>query len=223
MRLKSVLLVVFLLFSTGMLSAQGNAKAIQKLRELYNEHKYEKLEFKCYTLSANPEVKREPLLYLYWAKAQYEIYKKGDQEEVYPKADRDAIKYSIKFMTKDKKGIHWEEGKDFILEMEQILKDSAVALMADSNYRKAKTVFKNLSKLSKNNSAEAWFMKAVCEINMNLVNEARVSFEKGMGYDYGEEQFATLSDQHQTQLRTQFEAWFEANAEKTDGDANGTP
>ena len=191
-----------------------DSKAIEKLRSLYDEGKYLRVEFKCYSLSTDDQVRREPLLYLYWSMSSYEISQMDDQAEDYPNAYKDAIKHGVKFVKKDKDGAFTEVGAEHINKLKAEVLSRAEGFYAEENYKKARLEYKTLTKFDKQDYA-SWFMKSVCEVNLKLRSDARVSFETAMNAEGAKDGFASLGDEEQGLLKESFAAWFEANAEES--------
>lgn len=180
-----------------------NTKVIEKLRTLYQEGKFLKLEFKCYNLSMHDEVKREPLLYLYWSMANYEIAKAGTYEEDYPKAYKDAIKYGIKFARKDKEKEFLKEGGEHLKLLQDEVLASAEDFLAEGNLKKARSQFKVLTKFDKFNF-HAWFMKSYLELELKLTNDARVTFETAMKLAGAQEALEGMKPEVRDRLKEEF-------------------
>ena len=193
------------------------SKAIQKLRLLEEEGKFLKLEFKCYNLSNDDQVRREPLLYLYWSKACYEISKMDDQAEDYPKAYKDAVKYATKYVTKDKKNLYQDEGAEYVAMIQDETLNTAKTFYSEGEFKKARSNYKILTKLNKEDHT-AWFMKSVCELRLRLVGDARVSFEKAWGLEGARDQVEKLNAEDRELLKENFMTYFEG----TDGEGSNS-
>jgi len=222
MKLKVIALSLFASLCVLTSSGQEVSKDIEKVKSLYEEGKYLRVEFKCYNLSTDDRVRREPLLYLYWSMSNYQISMMEDQVEDYPTAYKDAVKQAVKFMKKDKTKTFWSQGEDHIILLRGEVLAKANDLLAQEEYRKAKTEYKTLTKLSPADQ-HPWFMKSLCELELKMLSDARVSFEKAMGMEGSLERFAELSADQQQQLRSNFESWFEANSTDTDDDGKSRP
>lgn len=205
MKLFSTVLCTIMLLCSVSLSAQKpeNAKSIEKLKLLFEEGKYLKLEFKCYNLSMHDEVKREPLLYLYWSKANYAIAQDEQYAEEYPHAYKDAVKYGIKFRSKDKKKEFRSIGADHLVTLHGEALALADSLYGAGNFKKARSRYKTVVKIDPTDHY-AQFMRAYCELELKLINDARVTFEEGMKQDGAQEGLEKLGEKERKRLKEEF-------------------
>lgn len=197
-----------------------NAKAINKLKLLYEEGKFLKLEFKCYNMSMHEEVKREPLLYLYWSMTNYQIAQNDEYELEYPDAYKDAVKYAIKFRKKDKKKQFTKEGGEHLKMMHAEVTKTANDFYAEDNYKKAKKNYKLVAKIDPTD-VYPWLMRSVCELELKFTSEARASFEAAMKMDGAEVALEALGEKERDRLKEEFLSYFEEKDAAADGSASG--
>jgi tetratricopeptide (TPR) repeat protein len=216
MKLFSTLLCGVMLMCSVSLSAQmpENLKTIDKLKLLFEEGKFLKLEFKCYNLSMHDDIKKEPLLYLYWSLANYQISQDAQYLDEYPKAYKDAVKYGVKYRAKDKKKQFQEVGKEHLVVLHGEALTVADSLYGAGNFKKARSRYKTVVKIDPTDHY-AQFMRAYCELEMKLTNDARVTFEEGMKRDGAQEGLESLGEKERARLKEEF---LSAIEEDTSGD-----
>ncbi len=200
--------------------APQNKKAIDKLKLLYEEGKILKVEFKCYNLSMHDEVKREPLLYLYWSMANYDISSDEQYDVEYPNALKDAIKYGVKFRKKDKKNEYTEAGSAHLETLHASVLEEAGALYGEGEYRKARSKFKICVKIDPNDHYSQ-FMLAYCELELKLVNDARINFEKGMKMQGAAEGLEELDQKERDRLKEEFLSYYEEKSAAANATGTG--
>lgn len=202
--------------------AQEDNKTIQKLRTLYDEGKFLKLEYKCFTLSEHPEMRKHPMVWYYFSKSTYEISKNSEWETDYPDAWADAVKYATKFVQKDRKKVYTEEAKEYIEMIRGKMKVSADDFYTEKNYKKARKDYKILIKLNKQDHY-AWFMRAACETHLKLTGDARGTLQTVLKMEKAMDAFEQLSDADQSLLKTNYETIFTADNGAAGGSGRSNP
>ncbi len=148
MRLSYLFLLVFVLsFINTNAQVVGGSDA--KLAKLYNSGKYETCLIKADDLTYNEKTKRDPEPYLYMAMCFYELSKSNDPvlKEDYKKGVRNSIKYTTKFIKKDKDGEMYNDNIEFINMIRGLQLTEIKEYFNEGNYRKAASTTKIYSKL----------------------------------------------------------------------------
>lgn len=120
-----------------------------KLEKLYNEEKWEDLGDKALRMTEDEKYKKDPEPFLYLSMAFYQISQSNDAklQEEYPKALADALKYAVKFRSKDKEGTWFVDNKDYFEELKKAsIADAAQYVDDEKKRRNAVTAYKNLTK-----------------------------------------------------------------------------
>ncbi len=144
----------------------------EKLKKLYIERKYEACLMKSEKYIYNEKTKREPIPYLYLSKSYYELSLSEDPDiqEYYTKALKNAIKYAIKFVQKDKKGIYTNMSTEFFNKLIKSYLETIQEEYESGKYIKASANFKQLLKLKEDN--HVLFAKGICNSMNNNPAEA---------------------------------------------------
>jgi len=102
-------ITLLLLFIGGfLLNANAQPPTYDDLVILFSDADYEKLLKKAEKYTQSDKSRKDAIPYLYLSKANFEISKGGEQEELlakYPRAFKESIKYAGKCIQKDKEGI----------------------------------------------------------------------------------------------------------------------
>ena len=145
--------------------------------------KFEDAAFKSLKLIEDPEYRKNGWAWYYLAQAHYEIAKKPELQEEYPKAMKDALKAAYKlnkYKNKPAENIEvYEEATQFLA----ALKDSTITISEiyydNDNPRKAAYYLKNITKFDDDDYA-VWLMKGVYEIKSRNVGEGVKSIKYAM-------------------------------------------
>ena len=216
--LKSLLILATLACTFSASYAQNTEKTLEKLRVLLDEEKYFKVEYKCYDLSEDYVMKREPLMWLYFSMSSYEISTmEADQNEDYPTAYKDAVKYAIKYVQKDRKKLVQEAGKEHLALITDLVWKDADAFYAEENYKKARLQYKSLTKLNKEDLM-AWFKKAASEKQLKFASEARNTMMHVMKKENAAATFAKLSAEDQALLQPEYDTIAAAQTAKAEAE-----
>ncbi|NOZ45734.1 MAG: hypothetical protein GXO79_03030 [Chlorobi bacterium] len=151
--------------------AQQNEE-FPKLSKLYNEQKYEACLMKSEKLTYNDKTKREPLPYLFLSKSYYQLSLSDDPDiqEYYPKALKNALKYAIKFVQKDKRKVYVPQNTEYIELLTKTYIEKTQELYDNGKYNKVASNYKQLLKLKDDDNIR--FAKGVCNAMNSNYSEA---------------------------------------------------
>ena len=144
--------------------------------------KYEKVLYKAIRYTEDDEQKKHPLPYLYMAKAYLGVHNSDDPDlrESYEvdklKALKNALKYAGKFVKKDKEQEYVPKDLDF---MEELRKETIIAAeteMDNEKYTKAKSYYKYLTTLDKEDPG-AWMMFGTVYLTLKARRDADKAWE----------------------------------------------
>ena len=146
------------------------------------DEKYEKVLYKAIRYTEDDEQKKHPLPYLYMAKAYLGVHNSDDPDlrEAYEvdklKALKNALKYAGKFVKKDKEQEYVPKDLDF---MEELRKETIIAAeteMDNEKYTKAKSYYKYLTTLDKEDPG-AWMMFGTVYLTLKARRDADKAWE----------------------------------------------
>lgn len=154
--------------------AQPTDKKISKITFLMVDGKYEDAAFKAEKLKDDSEYRRNAWVYYYLGQSYFEIARKPQYNEEYPKAMKESLKAAYKlYKYRDKTEENYEvylDSKDFL----SLLKDSAITISEiyydNDNPRKAAYYLSRIGKFDESDMA-VWLMKGVYEIKSRNVGE----------------------------------------------------
>jgi tetratricopeptide (TPR) repeat protein len=197
MKKVAFLMIAMVIFSSVVIAQDKPKKEKEEypaLRELYEARKFDKLEFKAYNLMASEKHHKHPLPYLYLSLANYELAKLTDEKslETFPRAAKDAVKYAISFKRKDKKGNYAHLYPDHIKTIEKDILTEAEGHYTAGNYKKARTSYKRLVRLTPQDP-DAWLSKTLCEVQLKLKTDAKLSLEKATALKNMQDSYEKLS------------------------------
>lgn len=158
----------------------ANAQNYDELLELIVDEKYERCLYKAVKYTEDDKTKNDPLPYGYMSMAFFRIANSEDPalKEKFPKADKDAVKYLVKFRKKDKDNAFLGEFQDFISEIRVAAIAEAEQQSDSEKYTKSKGLYKNLTDIDENDPG-AWFMRGYNEWMMKAKKDALTSWENG--------------------------------------------
>lgn len=139
---KTLLLLGIGLLSISNFSAQGE-KAIEKLRVMYAEEKYQDCAHDAIKLSGKDKYKDNAQIYIYASMACLRISQTNEGIMDFKKAFADALSYAGKYRKKDKGGSYYEEYLTHFEELKKIVVEEVENYMLED--RKAK-VYKSAKK-----------------------------------------------------------------------------
>lgn len=143
MRILTLALLAFIYFTPSLVAQ--DSKEYEDLWVLYIDEEYEKLVKKSKSITESDKTKKEPMPYLFMSMGYFEISKKEDMSEDYPKAFKDAMKYAGKWRKKDKKGTFVYDNKDYIADLREAGMEVAEGYLEDGSFSKAKGYYKYMT------------------------------------------------------------------------------
>ena len=172
--MKKALLICTLLIAIITLNAQPEDKKIGKLTFMMVDAKYEDVAFKASKLLEDSEYRKNAWVYFYLSQSNYEIARKPELQEDYPKAMKDALKAAYKLNKyKDKPAENkevYETAQEYLAE----LKDSTITISEvyydNDNARKAAYYLGRIVKFDPDDYS-IWLMKGVYEIKSRNIGE----------------------------------------------------
>lgn len=172
--MKKILLISSLLLGFIALKAQPEDKKINKITFLMVDGKYKDAAFKSAKLLEDPEYRKNAWVYFYLSQSYYEIAKRPEFQEDYPKAMKESLKAAYKLAKyKDKTDENqevYQDAGEFLTE----LKDSTITISEiyydNDNARKAASYLSKVVKFD-NDDYAVWLMKGVYEIKSRNVGE----------------------------------------------------
>jgi hypothetical protein len=173
--MKYLYTITIALFTMTNVLAQG----YEELLELVVDEKYERCLYKAIKYTENDKTKKDPEPYAYMSMAFFRISQSDDPDlrDKYPKAAKEAIKYLVKFVKKDKEGEFIGEFQDFISEVRVATVSEAEQHSDEDKYTKSKGLYKYLTDIDENDPG-AWLMRGHSEWMMKSKKDAKLSWEQ---------------------------------------------
>lgn len=173
--MRFILTLSIALFSFSAVVAQGE---YDELLELVVDENYERCLYKAVKYTEKDDTKKDPLPYAYMSMAFFKISESDDPDlqEKYPKAMKDAVKYLVKFIKKDKENEFIGLFTDYISDVRVAMIAEAEQQADDDKYTRAKSMYKYLTDIDSNDPG-AWLMRAHAEYMMRSKKDARDSWE----------------------------------------------
>lgn len=176
--MKKLVMAAIAVLSVSMLNAQAD-KDFEDLLVLLIDGKYEKCMNRALGYTEKDDTRKHPLPYLYVGMAYFEMSKDEEYREDYPKALKNAGKYTIKYRKKDKDLTYWDEFQNFFSELRERLIEDSENWLTEGNAKKAHYNYKQMVSFDPDDLS-AHFMKGVCELKLNMPTEAVKSFKLAM-------------------------------------------
>jgi len=173
--MRYLLLIGFLL--TGMLQGIAQDGEYDKILAMLVDEEYEKVLYKAEPYTLKDETKKDPIPYLYISMAYFEMSKRGEFEEEYPKAFKEALKYASKHRKKDKDNAYFSEFSDYFSELRAAGMVEAEVEMEKEKYTRAKGVYKYLISLDEQDPG-AYLMQSYCLFKDNSKKDAGINMEE---------------------------------------------
>jgi hypothetical protein len=155
---------LFILFVGLLLSFGASAQEpdFDDLKILFADGDYEKLVRQCEKYINKEETKKNPIVYLYMAKALYGIDVSGSENENFKNAFKDGMGYMGKCLKLDEDGAVQSEHEEFINEFTMACVERITNDIAAGDYQKAYSWVVKYKKITLN-SAGTWFMEGACK------------------------------------------------------------
>jgi hypothetical protein len=172
--MKKIRYTALLLLISQLLMAQPEDKKVGKITFLMVDGKYEDAAYKADKLTEDSEYRRNAWVYYYLSQSYFEIAKKPELQEDYPRALKESLKAAYKLEKyKDKTDENKEvyrDAQDFLT----ALKDSVITVSEiyydNDNPRKGAYYLKKITKFDPDDYA-VWLMKGVYEIKSRNMGE----------------------------------------------------
>lgn len=130
-------LIFTLLLLVGFVTTAGTKDdKYQKLRDLFEEGKYEDCAFKAEGYSLKDDMKKDAEPYLFLSMSLYQLSMLSSKEMEYPKAFDDAFKYAAKAAKYDKSGSIISDNEDYFEELKEAGIKEANNYFKSGNYSK---------------------------------------------------------------------------------------
>ncbi len=121
--------------------------------------KFEKVLYKAIRYTESDKTSKEPLPYLFMSMAFFKISESSEPDlvEKYPNGLKSALKYSSKFVKKDKQREHVGNYTDYFNDLRRATMNQSEVYVDDEKYTKAKSYYKYLYSLDAEDPG-AWLM-----------------------------------------------------------------
>lgn len=138
---------------------------------------YEKAASKAEKITDNDKTRREPVPYIYASMAYFEMSKKEEFQEDYPRAFRDAIKNAYKAKRYDKENVYMPEHSRYINELKAEIMREAIFHYQSQNWRKSITFSKYVTRIDPEDIS-ALLLKGIAEVKGRNAYQAATTFEE---------------------------------------------
>lgn len=169
-------LLTALLF-TGHISEAQDDEAYDKILFMIIDGDYEKAVSKAERYTNRDKTKRHPEPYILSSMAYYEMSKREEFQEDYPRAFRDAIKNAYKGRRYDKENEYFPKHERYITELKGEIMKEALYHYETENWRKAVTNAKYVNRIDPTDLS-AILLKGICEIKGRNAYQAERTFEE---------------------------------------------
>jgi tetratricopeptide (TPR) repeat protein len=172
--MKNMLLLLSFLPLPYFLNAQP--PNYEDLLVLYVDGEYEKCIKRSEKYIDDSDTRRDPLPYLYASKCYHEMSKLEEftSQEEYRKADRDALKYAVKYRKKDKDLAYFHVHEDYWRELNKYAMDMGLMWYDQGEYSKARQIFSRMVGYDPQNPG-AWQMLALTQAKARMLRDAKES------------------------------------------------
>lgn len=179
-KLNSMKKIILLFALIGSISLHTQAQTDNEYKDLltiFVSGKYEKCLYKAEGYTIDDKTKKDALPYLFMSRCFYEMSKKDEFKEKYPKAFNDAMKYAVKYAAKDKDKKHYADYEDFFIALRTDAITEAETQYDNQKWPKAKQIYDQLTDLDVND-AGAWMMLAMTQAAQKAKKEAETAGNK---------------------------------------------
>lgn len=170
----------FILLSIILIASSASAQkhVYDDLLVLYVDEEYTKCIAKAGRYTERDDTKRDPLPYLYLSMCHHEmsLLEEYQNDPEYRHAERDALKFAVRFRKKDKHNEFFPNYEDFFMALNERAMESGLNHYEMGHFSKARRIFDRMVDYMPEN-AGAWRMKALCEEHLRLHRDAEESLE----------------------------------------------
>ena len=140
---------------------------------LYVDEKYEKCAAMGLKYTEDPELRKDPIPYLYVAMSYFEISKDASLSEKHPDAFKEAQKFAYKYRQKDKSNTYLGKYEAFFTALKDSSNRKGQYFYRQQDFRKAASIYKNTVRFAPEDPImQLW--EVICEIKAkNLVEGER--------------------------------------------------
>jgi tetratricopeptide (TPR) repeat protein len=182
--------LILISFSFHELHAQREIeyKEYPELLNLYMDGEYEEIikkaeEGTMFSKAITEEHRRQPLPYIYLAKAYYEISKIDKYKEEYSRAFKQALKFASRFVERDEKNKFVSDHERFLAQLRRECMEVAKMHYEKGEhqkrqYRKARYFYKKMQGFSPGDPTP-YYMEGFTWIKQGLERQAERPFKKG--------------------------------------------
>lgn len=139
---------------------------------------YEKLVDKAEKYITDSDTKKDPLPYLYSAKANFEMSKDQMYDEDFPKAYNDAIGNAAKAMKYDKDGEVFETEQKFFTDLKTSIVEEIKNMIEEQEYNRMRGSIMKLQRMDPNDVG-SYYMLGAAQFQIKDKSGAKISIEKG--------------------------------------------
>lgn len=175
MRYFIFILSAFLIFgNTFQVSAQEDP--YKDILFMIIDGEYEKAVSRAEKITKNDKTKREPVPYIYASMAYFEMSKKEEFQEDYPRAFRDAISNAYKARRYDKENVYMPEHARYINELKAEVMRESIFYYQSSEWRKSVTYANYVTRIDPEDIS-ALLLKGSAEMRGRNAHQAKTTFE----------------------------------------------
>jgi hypothetical protein len=156
--MKKLLLFLFILGSLKSVAQEQDT--YPDLLALFVDEKFEKCLYKAEKYTLNDKTKKHALPYLFMSRCNFEMSKRDEFKEKFPRAAKDCFKYATKYISKDKERKFYAEHEDYFTELRNKAVAEAELSMDNKKYSQSKAFYDYLTDWDAND-AGAWIMVGI--------------------------------------------------------------
>jgi len=137
---------------------------------------YEKAVSQAERITGRDKTRREPVPYIYASMAYFEMSKKEEFQEDYPRAFRDAIKAAYKARRYDRDDEYFPAHANYINELKAEIMREAIFLFQSEEWRKSTTYAKYVTRVDPKD-VSALLLTGIAEVKGRNLHQAKTTFE----------------------------------------------
>lgn len=174
--MKHIIASIILLLAAAIAPAQKHV--YDDLLILYVDEEYSKCVEKAERYAERNDTRRDALPFLYLSKCHHEMSRLDEytSQHEYRNADREALKYAVRFRKKDKTGEYYHHHEDYWAELNTVAMEAAINHYEAGDHTKAKRIFDRMVGYMPENPG-AWRMRALCQQKARQQREAQESLK----------------------------------------------
>lgn len=173
--LAAVLFTAILLLGHAF-SAQAQEDPYKDILFMIIDGEYEKAVKQAERITGKDKTRREPVPYIYASMAYFEMSKKEEFQDDYPRAFRDAIKAAYKARRYDRENEYFPAHTNYINELKAEIMREAIFLFQSEQWRKSTTYAKYVTRIDPED-VSALLLTGIAEVNARNVHQSKTTFE----------------------------------------------